>query len=41
MGNTKAKNSKKMDKKTSKPDLIHEDEMKKHKSKKVIRDEEI
>lgn len=41
MGNRKARNSKKMDKRTSKPEIIHEDEMEKHKSKGVIRDKEI
>lgn len=35
MGNTKARDSKSMDKRTSKPEIIHEDEMRKHKSKGV------
>lgn len=37
MGKKKIKDSKDMDKRTSKPDIIHEDEMKKHRSKGVIR----
>ncbi|MCY6484805.1 hypothetical protein OW763_10680 [Clostridium aestuarii] len=41
MGSSKAKNSRKMDKRTSKPDIIHEDEMKKHKSTGVKGDKEI
>lgn len=38
MGSKKPKDSKAMDKRTSKPQIIHEDEMKKHKTKGVIRD---
>lgn len=38
MGNKKSKDTKNMDKRTSKPNIIHEDEMKKHSSKGVIRD---
>lgn len=33
MGNSKKRDSKTLDKRTSKPDIIHEDEMRKHKSR--------
>lgn len=39
MGKTKCRSSKDLDKRTSKPEIIHEDEMKKHNSKKTPKNE--
>jgi hypothetical protein len=38
VSNKQPKDTKNMDKRTSKPNVIHEDEMRKHRSKGVIRD---